>query len=218
MLRTPSNEFWIANRWGSIFYYFYLHSIAIVFLLIGLFNLLNYKLVGFGAVLASLAWFLLIGWLCWGSIKERGIRRFFIDQLWCYADHDYIRAEPEAFHIGFRFFEKPVDCDLIRPKQIISIHWSPGQATAMAMREMNDWNLFIRYLPDNHQRKVTRSDPPWELHVIELDVSQEEADAIGKAFIEFLQSHGLGLIPGENAREYTTQPSCKLEEQADHQV
>ena len=165
------------------------------FVVLALGNLVNGE-----GLIASILYLLLIGGCLWQAWQEHGVCGLLIHFLGVFSwSHFVWRTDSVAgvqdLHFGYKLLGHRLHYLEISAGHVESVYWSPGQGTALAGRDMNDWSVIMWYDDIHGCRKVNRSfKPGLEIYILGPTRHREATEAFGLAFIEFLRAAGATLI------------------------
>jgi hypothetical protein len=101
----------------------------------------------------------------------------------------------QDLHFGYELWGRRLHYLEISAGHVESVYWGPGQGTAMAGRDMNDWSVVMWYDDIPGCRKVNPSfKPGLEIYIVGPTRHREATEILGLAFIEFLHAAGATLI------------------------
>ncbi|MFN0125626.1 MAG: hypothetical protein ACKV19_02940 [Verrucomicrobiales bacterium] len=176
------------------------------------------------AVVPSVLWLAIVASIVWNGCREAGgISRYLTDLLADFAGRHFVIHSvdlhpPSRIRFGYellgrRFYQLEVDI-----ARIESVEWSPGQATSLAGRDMQDWSVVLWFDhgdPEKSKKDRTVRKPNRSLHVVGPARPQEVTAAFAMEFVHFLQNAGARLTqsPSENAfvREGPAPPPATTE-------
>jgi len=179
-----------------------LSSITVVFLLfavVAVHNLFNQE-----AIIASILWLGILALGIWSVVKsEGGFGSLTINMMGYFVGKPFVETapcgeQPVEIRFGFQFFDRRFIQRRVSLDQVQSVKWNPGQATAMARRDMKDWSVSLWINPDDPGRwnERTRKLDSY-IHIVGPARRKEETATLGLSFVDFLRSAGVPLVRGE---------------------
>jgi hypothetical protein len=185
-------------------------SFIVVSAFLAVLNLANHD-----AIILSIIWLLLVGWILWSKCQDAGgIRGYLIDWLAVFAGRDFVSVPQEDTHqarirfgydlFGRRFYQKDIGFDRIE-----SVEWSTGQATSRAGRDMNDWSVTLWYDHGDSERSKKHHmlrKPDQNIYIVGSSRPKEDTATLGKEFVSFLSGVGVLLVRGEGDNVYVRAP------------
>jgi hypothetical protein len=99
-------------------------------------------------------------------------------------------GESKEVHFGFELAGQSFIKRTVSIARIKSVEWSPGQATSMAGRDMNDWSVSVRFDSDDPQKRHNL------IEVLGPSVARVQTETLGLAVVEFLRNSGVELTQG----------------------
>lgn len=167
--------------------------IVVVFVALAIWNLSQGT-----AIVASCLWLAIVGVGVWTACADaKGIRNFTADRLATLSRRRFARVagheiEFTARLFGMHILQKRIDCERIR-----SVEWSPGQATSLAGRDMNDWSVCLWY--DHQDKLATEKRRKWskrpeqDVYTVGPSRRRDDTAAFGNQFVGFLRRAGVAL-------------------------
>jgi len=164
------------------------------------------------ALIPSILWLGLLTISLWFASREEGLRGFLINFAGeLFGQHfvvsDPIDGRPTMIHFGFqlrgrRYLQKTIFLDTIS-----SVEWQTGQATDLACRDKNDWQLWVWYdhndsLRAEKERELGRRNPCQDLYPVGPAERKERTERLAQSFLAFLQHSGVDLIQDPTASCY----------------
>jgi hypothetical protein len=151
--------------------------------------------LGIGLI-APLLWLALLVSVVWSIARQKGgMRPFFVALLGSLLGRRFAELESAGTQsreicfgfqlLGHRFIQMRIPIDKIE-----SVEWSTGQSTHLAGRDMNDWQVWVWFGHFDPLRTTLRQ----VLYGIGPAGPKERTEALGLAFIEFLNQAGLPFI------------------------
>ena len=142
---------------------------------------------------------------------QGGLRRFVWNGLAMFSFHHFVEVRERDDGLTVRFGFTLLMCRFnlfqIPSTAIVSVEWTPGQATSMTGRDMNDWSVYFWFYPKRFRRWSMVEVLEKELHIVGSERAKPEIVAFGHSFIAFLRSAGIELHPTTNECEFTTDKS-----------
>lgn len=203
MTSTPINhEFSIPISIGSVIWHWFFTALVCFFTLLSLRNLFLSV-----AIIASGIWLICVIWGFLSSLrKSGGIRLWLINRLGDLGCRAFIlyssdRTPRRTLTFGIKFLGRRFTRLTMEVAQIKSIAWHAGQGTALAGRDMNDWQVFLDFmcrdktnilpdLPDDQARRKHLSIGP--------SGSKKRIEAFGLLFVEFVRQAGAPMVPSSH--------------------
>lgn len=173
-----------------------LSAIVVFFLLLAVFALLIQV-----AIVASCLWIVIVAAMVSATCKsEGGFRKFLINRLGDVVGRKFVETSTSGEIrfgyqlLGYRFLQRSVSLN-----KVASVEWSPGQASGMAGRDMNDWIIGLWFdRPDPIKRKnKTYLKADQNVYVVGPSRRKEDTRSLGLSFVAFLCSAGLTLVEDE---------------------
>jgi len=191
---------------GEILWTGFLSLIVVVFAFLAVLNLANHI-----AIIPSFIWLLIIAWILWSGCRDAGgVRRYLIDWLAAFAGRRFAHFPHEDTHqprirfgyelFGRHFYQKDIEFDRIE-----SVEWSPGQATSMAGRDMEDWSVALWYDHGDSEKSKKHHmlrKPDQDVYIVGPSRRKEDTASLGTDFVSFLSGVGVLLIRGEGDNVY----------------
>ncbi len=177
--------------------------IVIVFFILAIVNICNGT-----ALIASCLWVALVMMNVWIAYrKQGGLRKHLINFIGDragkrFVEFDWSDAPPQSLRFGFHLFGRWFIQKSILLSSIKKVEWNTGQATDMAGRNMNDWQVWIwftqnEFATGKKQRSSWKSDlyKKSDLYGVGPSGCKAETEALGLSFVAFLRDAGADLIP-----------------------
>jgi hypothetical protein len=173
-----------------------------------LFNLSRPMATPVTALLASVAWLLLVGtMLAVARNVAGGTRQYLINCLGDFAARQLVWIEwrgEDSPHVCFGFqMGRGRPCYVrIRMDAIAKVEWRTGQASALAGRDMNDWYVSIKF--DKRKSTITPLGRPYphRFYTVGPSGPRETVEEFGLEFVKLLISAGARLAPTKDGRLY----------------
>jgi hypothetical protein len=186
------------------------YSVVSLFTLLAACNLVFIPHTPVVTTCASALWLLLVSWVVVETIREeRGIQQYLVNRLGTYAGRHSVRAAPDdiarTISFGYLMRGRFMSYLVVDVNAISSIDWSSGQATALAGRDMHDWQVALWYYhPAGSSRKPFPGVREEEVYLIGPSGPRDVVEALGKQLVEFLIGVGVECTPGRDGREFNT--------------
>lgn len=184
------------SRADDIFCYI-ISVVVVAFVLLAIVNLCNGA-----ALIASSLWLGLVAMMVWTTCREQGgVRKYLINWLGNLAGKRFVEfdpadAPPQSLRFGFQLFSRCFIQKSILLNSIKKVEWSTGQATNMAGRDMNDWQVWIWFTKNNFAiGKKQRSSWKSDLYGFGSSGCKVKTEVLGLSFVAFLRDAGADLIP-----------------------
>ena len=174
-----------------------MYTIVAGFLLLAVYALVNRI-----ALIAPCLWLAFVSMTVRSNCRaEGGIRPFLVNCLGNVTGRRFAAiGAPGEIQFGYRLLGRRFIQERIALGKIESVEWSPGQASSMAGRDMNDWHVVLWFHHDDparSQRRQRLRKPDQDPCIIGPSRRKEETAALGLGIVAFLQSAGVTLVPGE---------------------
>jgi hypothetical protein len=199
---------------GAIIFY------AISFALLGtaFWNLWNYDARPVVTLIASVLWLLLVGFLTYYSLGEDGgPKQYLINRLGAFGAKQFVWIERSGGQpdvcFGYRLFGRRFHYLKIQAGQIESVCWNAGQGTALAGRDMNDWNVIVWYKELPNKTGWPRWTPlcPKGLYILGPCGPKDMIARLGLTLVEFLGRTGTVLLPSKDECRYVSEDAAQHE-------
>ena len=181
------------------------------FVAVAISNLVDYESVPLYAIIFSVLWLLIVATGLIVSIRDDGgLRPFIMILLADLSAHQFVEIIPQdgddlMVRCGFTLFGRDFNHFPIRRAELASVEWCSGQATSLAGRDMNDWDVHVWYDRKGSKRWTSASSFREEaVFVFETAGPKHEAAALGASLVDFFRSAGIELHPTKNECEFTT--------------
>lgn len=201
--RLPPPGGWFASIVG--------HSFLLATIGLAGWNLLHATTIPWQTLVASVLWPSLIAlWWYWAVGFDEGFERYVANRQSEFSRNHFVRVSssngaPQRISVGFSFHGRDRFLLDIDAQGLSTISWSRGQASAMAERDFNDWQLALWCRPPEGSAKVRRPGMRDEdIWVFPYTGSRKKISRLGESLVEFLRSCGLQLEAGKDACEYET--------------
>lgn len=160
------------------------------------------------AMIPSLIWLALVmvpaGLAVISAWKEVGLWRLLTDRLAVFVGNSFAlyrsSEQPSCIRFGYRLFGWPVFQLDVPIHSIKAVKWSTGQATALAQRDMDDWQVVLWFdhgNPERSRRRSFHSKPEQEPYLVGRNGRKTVIESFGLEFVAFLRQAGADLIPGD---------------------
>jgi hypothetical protein len=173
---------------------------------------LFFVLVAIGDLLIGVAWIpslLWLGFVCfqiYGIYKDEGLRGTIVGFLSCFsgshfADTTNDEAWEKEVRFGFRLLGHRFCCQKIAIQRIETVEWSPGQATGMTGRDVDDWSVKVWFDHgdrDRSERRKYARKPDQDIYIVGPSRSKGLTFAFGRELLSFLIHAGAVLEQGDN--------------------
>ncbi|HAH20586.1 MAG: hypothetical protein A2Y00_01085 [Omnitrophica WOR_2 bacterium GWF2_43_52] len=192
-------EMTVPRSIGNTIFFATIDVIVIFFGMLSVFNLFSRT-----ALIASSVWLVFVVAMVWAACRvEGGPDKFLINRLGDLVGRQFMLVVPQSAQsaeirfgyqlMGQRFYQCTIAIDRIK-----SVEWSPGQASAVAGRDMKDWSVFLWFNREGSRKNEKWSRKPGQdIHAIGPARRREETEAFGLLFVDFLRSSGVELVQGE---------------------
>ena len=158
------------------------------------------------AIIPSLIWLTFITMILWTPVKKAGsFRRFLADCLGELIGRHFVEVvsggtSTKEIRFGYELFGRRFIKKSIGIDKIESIYWSTGQASGMAGRDMNDWQIclwFDHCDPAKSEKKSKWHKPDQDIYTVGSARRKKITEAFGLSFVTFLRTAGAQLVQGE---------------------
>ena len=198
---------------GAVFHTVF-YTVVVFFVAVAISNLVDYESVPLYAVISSVLWLLIVAFhIKEGISDEGGLRLFIIYRLANLSAHQFVEIIPRhgddlMVRFGFTLLGRDFNHLQIRRAKLASVAWSWGQATSLAGRDMNDWQVIVGYdckLSTRWTLGPSESDDPEQaVHIVGPEGPKHEAAALGGSLVDFFRSAGIELHPTKDECGFTT--------------
>lgn len=180
--------------------------IVVFFSALAVSHLRNFASTSAFVLVAAALWLLLVALGVGTSLVETGgIGAFVTAILGAFSRNQFVDVIAQAsgrriLRHGFKLLGLPLYYRIVPLDRITLLKWSAGQATSLAGRDMNDWNVTIWYKPEPpvKVRYPVGCRPEEDLFIVGLCGAKNSTAAFGRDFVEFLVVAGLPMMQGEN--------------------
>jgi len=187
-------------------------TVLIAFLLSSI-CLVIYNLLNWMAIIPSIIWLLLVGTVLIGLGKSTGHKQFATEILGAFSFKQFVQTirrenSQNEIQFGYQMFGYRFLYLTVPVEKIDHVHWSTGQASHMAKRDMNDWSVAIWYEhgdPVKSPKQHWMRHPDQEDYIVGPQGRKREIENFGRTFVEFLQKSGAILVQGENECTFVRQ-------------
>lgn len=190
------SEMPIPRSRGETFVSIVFTFIVVFFTVLGVYNLLNQT-----ALIPTCIWLALVFFITRDSIANRGgIRKSLVDWLGSVAGRQFVEIpaqddRPREMCFGFQLFGRRFIQRRIELAKVESVEWTPGQATSMAGRDMDDWLVGLWFDHVDPAGKIEGSrKPDQDLHTVGRSGKKKDTEEFGISFVDFLNKHGTSLM------------------------
>jgi hypothetical protein len=202
-LRIPRHGGAIVGAYALLAFLLFFVSLAI------------YNLVHGDGIIPSTLWLLLVGAVLFGFYSERGIQKIAIGILGAFACRQFIWATRRVdgcneIQLGYQIFHRRFIYLSIPVENIERVHWSAGQASHVAGRDVDDWSVALWYEHggvETSRRPQKRSRADQEIYIVGESGRKDEAAAFGRRVVDFLRDAGTPLLPGKDDCTFVRQTS-----------
>lgn len=173
-------------------------AIIIVFVLLAVFNL-----VFLTALAASIIWLLLVGLLVRKWCRDAGgVRQFVINHVGEFAPRqiaEMIQPDTGApvLCFGYQLFKHRYYYLQVRCAGIKSVDWGPGQASALAGRDANDWRVALWF--DAESVTMNWTSHKYGMYKVGPPRRKEQTEALGGLLIDLLRRAGVAVAQTDHA-------------------
>ena len=199
-----SNEITIPKSGTEVAFQFMITLMIAIFVVIAILDII----LGV-AFIASCIWLILIIILvCSQSQKQGNFHRFLLNCLGNifgrqFAEISSQNSPQNEINFGYVLLGRRFVNQSIRIDRIESVEWSTGQATDLAGRDMNDWQVLLWYdhfdtAKSEKQRKWHRK-PNQDIYAVGPSTHKDKIEAFGMEFVTFLQDAGAHLVQTERS-------------------
>jgi hypothetical protein len=180
----------------------------------------------FGTVLASLAllhvaanskletclavvWFVIVAALVVGPVvAEGGVRPWATMILGGFARRKFLDADIQEdgridLRYGFEMFNRRLILFQFDARTIARVHWSSGQASELANRDVGDWSVAIWSRRDDGPLARNPHDCRGKIiRIVGPSQSKANADALGRSVVALLRGVGIELEPTDAGNDF----------------
>jgi hypothetical protein len=186
-------------------------GIVAVFLVLAAVNIVFWRSISPISLGASILWLMLAPFMVRVWIRQAGsARQFLVDAAGVLSTRQFVAAvqQPDVLAVcfGFELFGRRYRYIEIPADTIEYVDWSAGQASGMAGRDMNDWQVILWHHPKMPSLPYPRKGKVAP-YFFGTPRSREKTEALGREFLAFLKSVGIGLRPTKKGKE-----SCRTED------
>jgi hypothetical protein len=188
---------------------------------LAVFHLAHPQTTPWVVLIAAWIWVLTFVACVWGAADEDGgygPNQFLINRLGTFAGRQFVQIQRhpgETPNVGFGYMMGGRRFDYFRLplRGIESVEWSSGQATALAGRDMEDWNVFVWYdtgLVIRRFPRLVRTRGRWVYCVGDSGPKEKRAE-FGRRFVDFLRDAGADLVETEEGRKHVRRDLAEAE-------
>lgn len=164
-----------------------------------------YNLLHGVAIVISVVWLILVAAGIWGSYKAGGsLARWLVNIRGGLAPRHFVEsvsdgADPAEIGFGYEWFGRRHFYLRLPIGKVETVQWHPGQATAMAGRDCNDWHVALWFDRDDPApREAWSIKPDQDIYIVGPSRRRVDTEAFGLALVEFLRETGADLVPGKD--------------------
>jgi hypothetical protein len=159
---------------------------------------------------ASAIWLSLVALVLGACLRIAGPRQFFVDFLGHFSRNKFLElirlpggAPGIAFAyrlLGITFYHFIAQLD-----GLIEVHWSKGQGSYYAQKDVNDWDVAIWFRRDalRGTRSWNLGSDPTEIHLLGLCGQRTKVEPFGLEVVDFLRQAGVEFSAPEDGRKFT---------------
>ena len=193
---------------GAVIGAIVLTTFILFFIFMAIYNLFNWM-----AIIPSVIWLLLVGWVLIGFSKEKSCKQFATEILGAFSLKQFVQTicrenGRNEIQFGYQMFGRRFLYLTIPVDKIDHVNWSTGQATDMAKRDMNDWSVAVWYDhcdPIKSQMKAKWRYPDQDIYIVGPLGRKQDITDFGHAFLDFLCKSGASLAQGNNECTFVRQ-------------
>lgn len=179
--------------------------IVIFFSALAVSHLRNFANTSAFVLVAATVWLLLVFLgVGTGLVETGGIGAFVTAILGAFSRNQFVDVVAQAsgrriLRHGFRLLGLPLYYRKVSLDRITLLKWSPGQATSLAGRDMNDWDVTIWYKPEPPEkvRYPVGYRPEENLFIVASCGAKSSTAAFGRDLVDFLVVAGLPMMQDE---------------------
>jgi hypothetical protein len=181
--------------------------VVAVSLVLATVNLFLWRSIPVFSLVASILWLVFVAFMIRSAIRNAGsIRQFVIEAVSVLARKQFVVAvnRPQGLAICFcyEFCGRRYHVVEIPAESIESLDWSQGQASSLAGRDMDDWQVYLWYHPRDRRHPLFPGMRTADPHVVGPPRAREFTDRFGHEFRLFLKSVGIQLNHTKNETEF----------------
>ncbi len=173
------------------------------------------------ALIASGIWIALVTLLIWsGSREHGGPHKFLIHYIVDLFGRHYAEVSARTLPsreiqfgselLGYRFPRHNISI-----RKIETLEWNTGQATFMAGRDMDDWQVCLWYDHDGPSKSEEQHSwhrkPGQDSYVVGPSAKLRNTEALGMQLVALIQAAGAALVKVENSTRFIRKQSESTE-------
>lgn len=168
------------------------------------------------ALIPSTLWIVFVAFLVVSHCREHGSHRFVQDMLEDFSRRHFVEIGESAtgaslLRVCFSLFGKDFVCAAIPLTSISEVHWSPGQASSLAGRDVGDWSVSVWYDAEDSDARRRRSRglrQDRDIVALGSPRPKEITAAFGRELLALLADAGTVLVPGKDECTFVRRPSA----------
>jgi uncharacterized membrane protein YhaH (DUF805 family) len=207
-------EMRIPKSWSEALFLAAIHVIVVISSLAAVFNLLSLRAMPLSDLAPSIIWLLLVFLLVGNACRKHGgVRRFTINWIGQFAlqhmaEITWPDQGPAVLCCGYDLFQRRFYYFRVRCDGIRSVDWSTGQATSLAGRDMNDWQVALWF--DREFVILHLDHYDCNVFIVGLARRRQETETFGHLFIDFLRKAAIPVAQLDAAMLQSLLGKCGL--------
>lgn len=209
---TPNQEITIPKSGTEVIFELVISLIVVVFTILAIVDLFILPTVDIFigvALIAPCIWLALVTMFVWSeSRKAGGLCRFLANWLGDlfgrhFAEIPALDSPSQEIQFGYELLGRRFVKQAIGIGTIETVEWRPGQATDMAGRDMNDWQVCLWYdhcdpVKSETRRRLYRK-PDQDLYLVGPSSHKKKIEAFGMNLVAFLRAAGAPLVQSDKS-------------------
>lgn len=171
--------------------------LMVFFIILAILVLIFFMFLPVISVVASVLWLVFIFFIIRDSCKEQGgLKQLLTNCMGVYAWHQFAEIskqdnEQKVICFGYRLFGKRYYYIRIPCNDIKAVVWEMGQASYLARKDKNDWQVRLWYHKPFELKDDTNKyfDPTTGVFVFGPYLKKEKIEVIGNNFVKFLRDN-----------------------------
>lgn len=190
---------------SAVFFY----AFVLFFVALAIYYLVNSVSMPLPTILASIAWLIIVLLSILLTVSDDGgIKKYLINRLGQFSKRHLVWAisasnKSDQLCFGYVMFDHEFHYLQVPSSAVVSVEWSPGQATSLAGRDRNDWCVAI-WFRDPAGPKGLRfpSIRDEDVHMVGRAGRKSDIEPFGRSLVAFLQNAGVDLAPTDSPNEF----------------